>query len=151
MPKPSSTGRLQNNYRSCASTTTWAVTKLYLLLLRQLSLHVWAWLSHTLWQGAPYVVGQTRLQESFWLAQLAMQASLAASARRHFPIETLFCPAAAVPISSRDNTAQSASFMEISDYTALAAKRRLRAAAARTFAAGIRLANHELLDLVTGL
>ena len=59
---------------------------------------------------------------------------------------------AAVPISSRDNTAQSASFMEISDYTAFAAaKRALCAAAARTFAAGVRLANHEFLDLVAGL
>jgi hypothetical protein len=58
-------------------------------LLWQLCLQVWAWLSHTLWQGAPYVVGQTRLQESFWLAQLAKQASLAASARRNLPIETL--------------------------------------------------------------
>jgi len=66
------------------------VIKLYLLLLRQLSLHVWAWLSHTLWQGAPSVVGHTRLQASFWLAQLATQASLAASARRNLPIETLF-------------------------------------------------------------
>jgi hypothetical protein len=65
-----------------------AAIELYLLLLRQLCLHVWAWLSQTLWQGAPYVVGQTRLQESFWLAQLEKQASLAASARRHFLIET---------------------------------------------------------------
>jgi len=65
------------------------VTKLYLLLLRQLSRHVWAWLSHTLKQGAPSVVGQTRLQASFWLAQLEMQASLAASANRNLPIETL--------------------------------------------------------------
>lgn len=55
-------------------------------------------------------------------------------------------------MSSRDNAAQSASFMETSDYTAFAAaKRRLCAAAARTFAAGFRLANHEFLDLVTGL
>jgi hypothetical protein len=33
----------------------------------------------------------------------------------------------------------------------MSAKRRLRAAAARIVAAGIRLANHELLDLVTCL
>jgi hypothetical protein len=61
------------------------------------------------------VVGHTRLQASFWLAQLAKQASVAASARRNLPIEILLWPAAAVPISSRDNTAQSASFMDISD------------------------------------
>jgi hypothetical protein len=35
------------------------------------------------------VVGHTRLQETFWLAQLAKQASLAASANRNLPIETL--------------------------------------------------------------
>jgi hypothetical protein len=35
------------------------------------------------------VVGQTRLQASFWLAQLAKHASLVASAMRHLPIETL--------------------------------------------------------------
>jgi hypothetical protein len=29
------------------------------------------------------------LQESFWLVQLAMQASLAASAKRHLPIDIL--------------------------------------------------------------
>jgi hypothetical protein len=58
-------------------------------LFWQLCLQVWAWLSHALWQGAPSVVGHTRLQESFWLAQLAKQASLAASARRHLPVETL--------------------------------------------------------------
>ena len=58
-------------------------------LFWQLCLQVWAWLSHELWQGAPSVVGHTRLQASFWLAQLAMQASLAASARRILPIETL--------------------------------------------------------------
>jgi hypothetical protein len=56
---------------------------------RQLCLQVCAWLSHALWQGAPSVVGHTRLQESFWLAQLARQASLVASARRNLPIETL--------------------------------------------------------------
>jgi len=61
----------------------------YRYLFWQLCLQVWAWLSHALWQGAPSVVGHTRLQESFWLAQLAKQASLAASARRNLPIETL--------------------------------------------------------------
>ncbi|MGY3346722.1 hypothetical protein ACVWXP_003762 [Bradyrhizobium sp. USDA 4463] len=35
-------------------------------------------------QGAPKVVGQTRLQAAFWLSQLAVQASLAASASRSF-------------------------------------------------------------------
>jgi hypothetical protein len=55
------------------------------------------------------------LQESFWLAQLATQASLAASASRNLPIETLPCPAVAEPISSKDNTALSMSFMAISD------------------------------------
>ena len=46
MPKLNSTGRPQNNYRGCASTmTSGAGTKLYLVLLRQLCLHVWAWLS----------------------------------------------------------------------------------------------------------
>lgn len=54
-------------------------------------------------------------------------------------------------MSSRDNTAQSASFMETSDDTVFAAaKRRLSAAAARTVAAAFRLANDEFLDLVTG-
>jgi hypothetical protein len=57
--------------------------------LRQPCRQVWAWLSHEAWQGAPSVVGHTRLQESFWLAQLAKQASLAASANRSLPIETL--------------------------------------------------------------
>jgi hypothetical protein len=57
--------------------------------LRQLSLQVWAWLSHAFRQGVPSVVGQIRLQESFWLAQLAKQASLAASASRNLQIETL--------------------------------------------------------------
>ena len=66
-----------------------AVTKLYLILLRQLSLHVWARASHAFWQGTPSVVGHTRLQASFWLAQLAKQASLVASANRNLPIETL--------------------------------------------------------------
>ena len=61
------------------------------------------------------MVGHTRLQASFWLAQLAKQASLAASARRNLPIETLLWLAAAVPISSRDNAAQSASFTMTSD------------------------------------
>jgi hypothetical protein len=61
-----------------------------------------------------------RLQESFWLAQLAKQASLAASANRNLPIETLPWPAAAVPISSRDNAALSTSFMDTSGYTAFA-------------------------------
>ena len=54
-------------------------------------------------------------------------------------------------MSSRDNTAQSASFMETSDDTVFAAaKTRLGATAARTVAATVRLANDELLDLVTG-
>jgi len=58
-------------------------------LLWQLCLQVWAWLSHALWQGAPSVVGQARLQASFWLVQLATQASLAASAKYHLPIDWL--------------------------------------------------------------
>src|SRR5947207_7057522 len=41
--------------------------------------------------------------------------------------------------------------MDISDYTAFAAEGRLGAAAAAAFAAGFRLADHELFDLVTGL
>jgi hypothetical protein len=48
-----------------------------------------AWMSHALWQGTPSVVGHTRFQASFWLAQLAKQASVAASARRNSPIKTL--------------------------------------------------------------
>jgi hypothetical protein len=51
-------------------------------LLWQLSLQVCAWLSHALTQGVLKVVGQTRLQESFWLAQLAKHASEVASANR---------------------------------------------------------------------
>jgi hypothetical protein len=46
-------------------------------------------MSHALWQGTPSVVGHTRFQASFWLAQLAKQASVAASARRNLPIKTL--------------------------------------------------------------
>jgi len=59
-------------------------TKSYLFW--QLCLQVWARLSQAFIQGGLNVVGQTRLQDSFWLAQLAKQASVAASASRHFPL-----------------------------------------------------------------
>lgn len=61
------------------------------------------------------MVGHTRLQASFWLAQLAKQASVAASARRNFSIRTLLAPAMVLAIS-KASTAQSACFMDNSDH-----------------------------------
>lgn len=81
--------RLQNSRRGVASTRLERAANGDSYLLRQLSLHVWARLSHAFWQGTPSVTGHTRLQASFWLAQPAKQASVAASARRNLPMETL--------------------------------------------------------------
>jgi hypothetical protein len=68
------------------------------LLLWQLFRQVCAWLSQALRQGALKVAGQTRLQDAFWLAQLAMQASEAASANRNLLAPELV-PAEAAPIA----------------------------------------------------
>jgi hypothetical protein len=48
------------------------------------------------------VVGQTRLQESAWLEQLAKQASLLASANRSLSLKEAG-PAIAVPTNTKDN------------------------------------------------
>lgn len=48
-------------------------------------------------QGPLKVVGQVRLQDSAWLAQLAKQASAAASATRKLPLPEIG-PAVAAPI-----------------------------------------------------
>jgi hypothetical protein len=60
--------------------------------------------------GGLNVVGQTRLQESAWLAQLAKQASAAVSANRGLSLgET--GPATAMPIQTRDNAAPDRGFI----------------------------------------
>lgn len=82
-------------------------------LFWQLCLQVWAWLSQVLMQGAPNVVGQTRLQESFWLAQLAKQASVAASANRHLPLLKAG-PAIAAPIAVKKSAALNRGFIKSS-------------------------------------
>jgi hypothetical protein len=56
------------------------------------------------------VVGQTRLQESAWLAQLAKQASLLASANRSHSLREAG-PAIAVPINTKDNATPNRGFI----------------------------------------
>jgi hypothetical protein len=83
-------------------------TKSY--LLRQLCLQVWAWLSQALMQGGLNVVGQTRLQDSLWLVQLAKQASVAASANRHLPLLKTG-PAIAVPMTEKNSATLNRGFI----------------------------------------
>jgi hypothetical protein len=56
------------------------------------------------------VVGQTRLQESAWLEQLAKQASLLASANRGLSFKAAG-PAIAVPINIKDNATPNRGFI----------------------------------------
>ncbi len=79
-------------------------------LLRQPCLQVWAWLSQALMQGGLNVVGQTRLQESLWLVQLARQASVAASANRHLPLLKTG-PAIAVPMTEKNSATLNRGFI----------------------------------------
>jgi len=72
------------------------------LLLWQPCRHVCIWLSQALRQGVLNVIGQTRLHEAFWVAQLAKQASAAASANCSLVLMTVPESASAGPI--RANT-----------------------------------------------
>jgi len=80
-------------------------------LLRQLCLHVWAWLPRALMQGGLSVVGQAGLQDSLWLVQLAKQASVAASANRHLPLLKTG-PAIAVPMTVKRSAAPNRGFIK---------------------------------------
>src|SRR6266851_1214115 len=79
-------------------------------LFWQLCLQVWAWLSQALMQGGLNVVGQTRLQDSLCLAQLAKQASAAASANRHLPLLKTG-PAVAVPMTVKKSATLNRGFI----------------------------------------
>ena len=57
------------------------------------------------------MVGQTRLQESAWLEQLAKQASLLASANRGLSFKETR-PAIAVPINIKDNATPNRGFIK---------------------------------------
>ena len=61
-------------------------------------------------QGGLNVVGQTRLQESAWLEQLAKQASLLASANRGLSLNEAG-PAIAVPTNKKDNATLNRGFI----------------------------------------
>jgi hypothetical protein len=61
-------------------------------------------------QGGLNVVGQTRLQDSLWLVQLAKQASAAASANRHLPLLRTG-PAIAVPMTEKNSAALNKGFI----------------------------------------
>lgn len=61
-------------------------------------------------QGVLNVAGQTRLQESAWLAQLAKQASLVASATRSRSLREAV-PAVAVPINAKNNATHNRGFI----------------------------------------
>lgn len=78
----------------------------------QLSLQVSAWLSQELRQGVLSVVGQTRLQDASWLAQLAKHTSEVASAKRNLLVAVALVPAAAVPNSEIRNAAPNANLIE---------------------------------------
>ena len=60
------------------------------------------------------VAGQVRLQELFWLAQLAKQASVDASASRSLPVLDIV-PAIAVPIRVKHNAALNRIFIRYSE------------------------------------
>jgi hypothetical protein len=123
-------------------------------LFWQLCLQVWAWLSQALKQGGLNVVGHTLLQESFWLAQLAKQASVEASANRHLPLLKP-APAIAVPMTAKKSAAPNTSFIRNSEFGSARwpkpSANRSCASSARAFVVDIGLVDHELLDLVTGL
>jgi len=78
----------------------------------QLSLQVSAWLSQELRQGVLSVVGQTRLHDASWLAQLAKHESKVASAKRNLLVAVALVPAAAVPNSEIRNAAPNANLIE---------------------------------------
>lgn len=88
----------------------WLLRPIKPYLFWQLCLQVWAWLSQALMQGGLNVVGQTRLQDSLWLAQLAKQASAAASANRHLPLLKTG-PAIAVPMTVKKSAALNSGFI----------------------------------------
>jgi hypothetical protein len=69
------------------------------------------WLSHALRQGVLSVVGQTRLQDSFWFAQLAKHASAEVAASRCLPSEAL-APTVALAIKKTRSPMPIASFIE---------------------------------------
>src|ERR1700716_53349 len=79
-----------------------------LYLLWQPWRQVCIWLSHALRQGVLNVTGQTRLHEVFWFAQLAKQASAAASANCSLVLNTMPGSASAGPI--RANTSAAAPY-----------------------------------------
>lgn len=114
-------------------------------LFRQPCLQVCNWLSQALKQGVLNVIGQTRLQDAFSLAQFAKHASAAASATRILLKPMLFVPATAVPSRETRSAAPNASLIEKLLPSLLCP--RLRG----LFWFRFRMANHKLLDRMTGL
>jgi hypothetical protein len=79
--------------------------------LRQPCVQVCIWLSHVLRHGVLSVVGQTRLQDAFWLAQLAIHASAEVAASRCLLLEVLV-PAVALATKKNRSPTLIASLIE---------------------------------------
>jgi hypothetical protein len=81
---------------------------------RQLCWQVCAWLSHALKQGVLKVSGQTRLQDTFWLEQLAIQASELLSAIWYFPSLNVPVALHAIAESKNKNSAPETALIAVS-------------------------------------